>query len=388
MNRFNQENNIKIGKNSSMTLVIVSITMLMLFQFTSSESYAETAGTFEWQLLFIQDAKCLPKDNLHEVYSSLTTKYFEMYKLENLMRDPLCMTELEYSDYQMDENIDFLILIYDNKVGEKILEPNKVDGLYIHTGDDRTKNHLMIMCHCSGFDSSYDQILPSWILSHELSHFVLSFKGFPQSVVENAVHEIEHEYDNCVGSNFQNDYCEDFKITVSPDFSSKDFPMMKPYEPAVGQKLIKYIPEDFSNSEITVLQRNIAKMWITNEIDDHAYVNTLKNFVGIQKTDFGNEEHVPFLKIENGFVIAEISKPEEIKWDEYLDSEDKTGDHTQLIVDQIPLNLDDSVSEFNMKEMPNWFKTRALLWSEQKISDKVFFDGVEHLIRTGIISFK
>jgi hypothetical protein len=35
--------------------------------------------------------------------------------------------------------------------------------------------------------------------------------------------------------------------------------------------------------------------------------------------------------------------------------------------------------------MPNWFKTRALLWSEKRISDKVFFDGVEHLVRMGTL---
>jgi len=30
------------------------------------------------------------------------------------------MTELEYSNYQMNEDVDLLILIYDGKVGEKI----------------------------------------------------------------------------------------------------------------------------------------------------------------------------------------------------------------------------------------------------------------------------
>ncbi len=387
MNRFNVSNNFIDRKNASLTLGLVAIAMLMISPLASSNAFAATSGVFEWQLLFIQEAECNPNDNLNEVYASLTTKYFEMYQLENNPHEALCITESEYSDYKMDENIDLLILVYDGKVGEKILQPNKVDGLYIHTGNDRTTNHLIIMCHCSDFDSSYEQILPSWILSHELSHFVLSLKGFPQAVIQNAIHEIEEEYDNCVGANFQSDYCEEFKSTIRPDNISQDFPVMKPYDDAVGQKLINYIPDDFSDSKIIDLQRDIAKMWTTNGIDDNAYVNTLKSFVDTP-IDHTHEEHEPFMEIENGFVIAEISKPKDVQWDEYLDPESDNQKDVQLIIDHIPFDLDNTEEEIDMKEMPNWFKTRALLWSEKRISDKVFFEGVEHLVRMGIVSIQ
>ena len=173
MNRVSNKNNFIDRKNASVTLGLMAVAMLMISPVALSESYAETSGIFEWQLLFIQEAECNPNNNLNEVYSSLTTKYFEMYQLENTSHESLCMTEVEYSNYEMNENVDLLILVYDGEIGEKILQPNKVDGLYMHTGTDRTQNHMIIMCHCSDFDSSYDQILPSWILSHELSHFVL-----------------------------------------------------------------------------------------------------------------------------------------------------------------------------------------------------------------------
>jgi hypothetical protein len=321
------------------------------------------------------------------VYSSITSKYFEMYQLENTKYESLCMTELEYSNYEINDEVDLLILIYDGNLGKKILHPNKVDGLYVHKGNDRSKNHLMIMCDCSNFESSYEQILPSWILSHELSHFVLSIKGYPQSVIQNAIHEIEGEYDNCIGTNFQGEYCQDYKTTIRPDNVSEDFPVMKPYEFAVGQKLIKYIPDDFSDSNIIDLQRSIAKMWISNEIDDSAYVNTLKNFVDTP-IDYTETEHAPFMKIENGFVIAETSKPKDVKWDEYLNSESQNQDTVNLLLDYIPFSLDDDQMNLNVKDMPNWFKTRALLWAEKRISDKVFFDGVEHLVRMGVVNIE
>jgi hypothetical protein len=385
MNRLNKQNYFTVRKNTSVTLGLMAIAMLMILPLTLSESYAITSGEYEWQLIFIQEAECNQNDNLNEVYSSLTTKYFELYQLENTSHDALCMTELEYSNYQMNEDIDLLILIYDGKVGEKILGPNKVDGLYIHTGNDRTQNHLIIMCHCSDFDSSYEKILPSWILSHELSHFVLSYKGFPQAVIQNAIHENEDGYDNCIGTNFQDEFCKDFKTTIRPDYVSKDFPVMKPYESAVGQKLVTYIPDDFSDSQIIDFQRNLAKMWTTNEIDDNAFLNTLKNLVD-SPTVLDDETHESFMKIENGFVIAESSKPTDITWDQYLNLDSLEEDNTQLLLDHIPFNLDEKIDELDTKEMPNWFKTRALLWSEQRISDKVFFNGVEHLVRMGTVN--
>jgi hypothetical protein len=223
-------------------------------------------------------------------------------------------------------------------------------------------------------------------LTHELSHFVLSYKGFPRSEIINAVHEIEKEYDSCIGANFQSQYCADFKLTLRPDNQSKDFVVMKPYEGAVGQKLVQYIPEDFSDSKIINLQRDLTKMWIKNEINDNAFYNTLINFVeGPIKNDHQFVE--PFMKIKNGFVIAEKSKLKDVEWDEYLEPETQNQDYTHLISEYIPFYFDESAEEINFEEMPSWFKTRAILWSEKRISDKVFFDGVEHLIRMGIINF-
>ena len=94
--------------------------------------------------------------------------------------------------------------------------------------------------------------------------------------------------------------------------------------------------------------------------------------------------HKPFMEIPNGFVIAETSKPQDIEWNEYLNPE-SSQDNLNKLIDYIPFDLEQQVEEFSIEKMPNWFKTRALLWSEEKISDKVFFDGVEHLVRMNII---
>jgi hypothetical protein len=241
-----------------------------------------------------------------------------------------------------------------------------------------------MMCDCSDFASGYETTLPSWILSHELSHFVLSYKGFSKSDVKMKVHELQEGYDKCVGTNFDDKKCNEFKITLRADSSTKDYVMMAPYGPAVGNNLINYIATDTTNSELINLQRDLTKMWITNAIDDKAYENTLKHLVN-PVVNSESEDAKLALEFPNGFMIRELSKPTDTDWKQYLEPIADKEKSFQTLLNYVPFNLKDPVSETNIEKMPNWFKTRALLWSEKRISDKVFFDGVEHLVRMGIL---
>jgi hypothetical protein len=384
MNSFNKISSIGIGYKQGITLSLISIIALMIVPSTISESFADSEYNLLWQLVFIKNEQCGPNDTLDKVYAGITSKYFELYQLENTAYDINCMSESEYQDFQMNEDINLLILVYDENLGKKILHPNNLDGIYIHAGNDRAKNHLVIMCQCSDYDSGYERTLPSWILSHELSHFVLSYKGFAQSDIQNRIHDIEKEYDNCIGTNFQSSTCDEFKTSISLDSSAKDFVVITPYEPAVGNKIIKYIPDAYSDTEVIELQRSLAKMWITNSIDDDAYTNTLKHMID-PPIAHNSETHQPFMEIPNGFVIAEVSKTKDIEWNEYLNPETQNQDNLSNLLNYIPFNLEEQVEESSLEKMPNWFKTRALLWSEKRISDKVFFDGVEHLVRLNIL---
>ena len=384
MNSFNKINSIGLGYKTSITFSLMSIIALMIAPSAVLDAFAEDESNLIWQLVFISNDSCGVNDTMDKTYAELTSKYFELYQLENTVYDFNCMSELEYKDFQMNEDSQLLILVYDENLGKQILEPNKIDGIYVHTGNDRTKNHIVIMCHCSDYDTAYESILPSWILSHELSHFVLSYKGFSQHDIQETIHDIEHEYDNCVGTNFGDTACKEFKTTIRTESSTKDFVVMAPYEPAVGSKLIKYIPDDYSNVEVIDLQRDLAKMWVTNSIDDAAYAETLIHLIN-SPDEINAEKTEPFMEIPNGFVIAELSKPKDIEWDEYLNKDTQNQDHLSTLLEHIPFNLEEQGQEFSLEKMPNWFKTRAMLWSEERISDKVFFDGVEHLVRMNFI---
>ncbi len=71
----------------------MAITMLMIQPLILTESYATETTLLEWQLLFIQEEICKQTDILNEVYSSLTSKYFELYQLENISHEAYCMTD-------------------------------------------------------------------------------------------------------------------------------------------------------------------------------------------------------------------------------------------------------------------------------------------------------
>jgi hypothetical protein len=381
MNSFRKLNIIGLNTKNCIIFSIIPVLALMTVPSTISESFADRETNMTWQLVFISIEECGPDDKYDEIYSGLTSKYLELYQLENTAFDVTCMSESEYDDFQMNDQVQLLILIYDGLLGQKILEPNNLDGVYVHSGNNRLDNHLIILCHCSDYDTGYERTLTSWILSHELSHFVLSYKGFPQSDIQENIHDIEKEYDNCIGMNFQAVSCNDIKMTISPESSTKDFVVMKPYDPAIGNKLIKYIPDDYSDTEVIELQRNLAKMWLTNSIDDFAYSETLTHLVNGKNIE-NSESHEPFMEIPNGFVIAETSKPKDIEWNEYLQPENNSKDN---LLKYIPFDFQEQPDEISIENMPNWFKNRALLWSEKRISDKVFFDGVEHLVRMNII---
>lgn len=371
-----------IPKEKIYVIFSIMITLSLILGPTLTKSYAAENSSLEWQLLYIKKDICGSNDNMDKVYASLTSKYFELYQLENHNSLVNCISESQFKDFQNSENVALLILVFDQDLGKSILQPNNLDGIYIHSGNDRTNNNQLIMCDCSVFASSYETTLPSWVLSHELSHFVLSYKGFSKSDIKIKIHEIQSEYDNCVGTNFDSAQCNEFKIIVRADFSTKNYVMMAPYGPAIGDNMINH--EAIANSELINLQRDLTKMWITNAIDEKVYENTLKHLVN-PETNSTSEEIKLSLEFPNGFMIRELSKPTDVDWKQYLNPTIDKEKTFQSLLNYVPLNLKDPVVESNIEKMPNWFKTRALLWSEKRISDKVFFDGVEHLVRMGIL---
>ncbi len=366
----------------SKNIFLLGFALILLVPLAVSEAYAETEQDLIWKLVYLKSDTCNPTDiESAKMYADLTITYLELYQLANIGSEPNCMTISEYENLS-NEEVNLVILVYSEEIGKKFLQANELDGLYAHVGNDRLQNHTLIVCDCSDGKVSFESALTPWILSHELSHFVLSYKGFNKSTIQDAIHSIEQEYDECVAEFTINDACEDTKLTIRAKNGVRNFVVMKPYESAIGNSMIKYVPDEI-NSSVLDLHREMTSLWLQGSIDDNAYISTIKHLVDPNVDNNVNSTN-PVPQIQNGFIIYEHVKYKETNWYEHLNP--TNSDNTlPTLLGHIPFEQTEQSEITIQEDFPNWFKTRALLWSEERISDKVFFDGLEHLVRSGTI---
>ncbi len=162
----------------------------------SNVFYNNSPSEFKWQMVFISSSPACSNYHYQMLYTyfDFAIEYLKLYAVENIPYDSLCFTEKKYlSNYENPPDLDLLILVYDKDLGEKELHANQMGGIYTHSGSDRTQNHVIIMCDCSNFDYSS----PVWILSHELSHFILYYEDFEMTVIESLIHVNDVKYDQC-----------------------------------------------------------------------------------------------------------------------------------------------------------------------------------------------
>ena len=207
-------------------------------------------------------------------YDEITRGYFELYNFENFQYKPLCMTEKKYStEYEMPEDLDLLILVYDRNFGRAELHPNGIGGLYHHQGDTWTKNHVIIFCDCPNFKYSE----PVWLLTHELSHFVLFYKGFNKSIVEDLIHELDALHDFCLEEvSHPTEKC--LSVTTKLNLSSYQWTVMKPFQPAIVQSPF-FDFKQTSDSELNSnyeLRKIITKWWASGKISSEYFLNIME----------------------------------------------------------------------------------------------------------------
>ena len=190
--------------------IMISLTSNIQNVYAQSEDNAVV-----WNIFYLTDDACHDTD-FEELlaYQDLTKKYFELYQLENVSIEPNCFISSEFDISEHNVDLDLTILVFNEVLGKKYLQSHELDGLYAHVGDDRLENHTVIVCDCSKNKVSFEAALTPWILSHELSHFVLSYKGYSQSVIQEAIHSIEHDYEDCVAQFTINEECDDLRITL------------------------------------------------------------------------------------------------------------------------------------------------------------------------------
>ena len=252
--------------------------MLVFTLFAQSQSFAYSQEEATWQLVVISsDPACSGYHHyMVEKYHEITREYLDLYQLFHGSYQPQCFTEDEFfEEYSKPYDLDLLILVFDKEKGMADLHTHNTGGVYIHQGNDLSTNHNVIICDCPNFKYSD----PVWILSHELSHFVLNYLGFDLNEVEEKIHGIDYKFDRCVEEEYDN-LCSTIKTRVETERAF--WTVMIPYEQAIGKDPpTPLIPEVSLESpyQITMI-KEITNWWLDGEISDENYIQSLKILSG------------------------------------------------------------------------------------------------------------
>ena len=367
--------------------VFLLVTSLLLPS-TLLDSYGEdSSADLLWQLVYVSgEQSCDNHDKLlMETYSELTSEYLALYELQNTKESIRCFTEQELEALEYSENIDLLILVFDDVIGQKVMETQNLDGFYMHTGNDRSKNHTIVMCHCSNFDSGHERKLPSWILTHELSHFVLSWRGYDFGAVERFVHLIDKKYDQCIS--IESGECED-RTLLKPAKFTQNYLVFPVIELAVGNDSIKVLKEDTGNFDMVLgFQKEVTRWWLNNMIDDDMYLNATKQLFISPSSAYSGMKLQSGIEFSNHVIIFDHAKEKPDTWETLTHQKEKPMEEKlQDILDFVHYETSDSEKELlSFGDIPQYFKQRADYWVNGKINDEQFVDSMDRLLKMKII---
>ena len=371
--------------NSTRFFFCILLTAMMIsIPFSSQQVFAtHLSDEMKWQTVFISSRGCsLQNYQMLNLYDKISEKYLEMYGLDSLKYEPQCMPESEYlSDYQPPNDLDLVILIYDKELGEKLLHSQKMGGLYSHTGSDRNYNHVIIICDCSNFYYSD----PVWILSHELSHFVLYYRNYEMSIIEDLIHANDAQYDKCIegGAN-----CESYVEKIELDSLSSSFSVMPILQPVKSSKTGTDTSNEKIRTSVIGISKMITKWWAADKISNGDYANAIGYLV--DSDILPSNENTEIL-------IADDPLSDEITWQEKFSEINANYRGVNTINSnnqnniQFP-NSDSSIIENKITfveqvvlGLPDWFKTTAGWWAQDKITNEEFKKNIQYLVKTGII---
>ena len=354
---------------------IVLLSILLLF-LPPTIAYANpTQEPIKWQLIYVTGKPtCSNYDyQMTNAYRQLTNGYLKMYELDNSFYYSECLSQKNYNNYKIPSDLDLVILVYERSIGRTELNENGVGGVYYHFGTDKTKNHTIIFCDCPNFDYSD----PAWILTHELSHFVLYYRGYSQEIVENHVHALDIKYDYCVESH-KPDLCKDIKTYLRVDEQAYNRAVMAPYIPKVEDKSkLSKLPE------VIAIQKQVTALWLDGRIDDSDYLKILG--YDVKSPDISKQKsNKPYF--ENSKTIF-TDGPKEKKHEMMFHDGELwlTEKQIQTILSRVPFEMEIQKNQTNITNqtinLPDSFEISARQWLDKKISNNDFFISLTDSIK-------
>ena len=363
-----------IHHDSTMTMynfryvVFGLMVMLLVPAITIDAEALHMSDKVTWQLVYVSDQSGCGPYHHHQknLYDELTEKYMtQVYGFENTKYPPVCVSEDDYSDYEKPLELDLHILIYGNDLGERELHQYDIGGLYHHVGNTWFSNHTIIICDCSSFDYSE----PVWLLSHELTHFILYYMGYDDSIAEDFVHELDDRHDYCL--EIESDAsCSDVVSKLRLDSKAYSFNVMAPYT-------IEEAPNEFGLQDIIDDSKGlklITKWWIEGKISEVDYREGVSDLVSLDKLP--TRDRSGFLSADSVKIFTEPSKGNMEK--EY-DSESVGSISGALRLIQNTTSADNVLND--LSDIPDWYQNKAISWLDGNVGNDNFSNGIVHMLQ-------
>jgi hypothetical protein len=353
-------------------LVFVAILPFLLINPITPESFAEENNDeLKWNTIFITDSPaCSNYDyQMLNKYSEITSEYLKVYNITNSAYISECFSYEKFlNQYRGPSDLDLVIIIFERDLGENILHNQKMGGMYSHKGIDRTENNVILICDCPNFYYSE----PVWILSHELSHFILHYLGYDSTIVEDLVHAKDKKFDECRESYDKS--CESVMMKLRLDSMAYSFTVMPIYEDAKNQKIETSLPD--SLMEIVKLN---TRFWSEGKITDDDLAYFLETVSTVLPDSTNNRTDVKY--------TDEPLDPDRITWEEINSVEVDFLQNTFLL--QILQSFSDEEKYDSIDStlgFPTWFYETANDWVDGKIKDKEFLKELEFLRNAGALN--
>ena len=348
---------------------LISISIIFLIVLTlPPKSFASTSvENIEWQLVFVTDNKaCSNYDyQMRNTYHEITKAYMEAYQLGNTPLTPLCMNQYKFSEFNTTHTTDLLVVVYGKDVGQDYLNRYLIGGVYFHPGSDMSRNHVIIMCDCPNFQYSD----PAWTLSHELSHFILNYRGYGPEIVEQRIHAIDLQYDTCVDSRKSED-CKDIKYRIWVPTQAYTYSVMPPYLEGL---------DDYKKSRtdsVEDLKKEITKIWSRGSINNSDYLILM-----------GYDLRSSEIQESNGYFdqtkkfFTDGSKDTKLDIGNHNGEKRLSDNQMNVILSKIPKSMLQASPEKQVTQLPSWFKHTAYLWVSGEITDREYYDSLDYLTK-------
>jgi len=352
------------------------LAVLVTGTFAITDSFAtHFSEDTKWQLVYVTDTPTCSNYDYQSTmkYDEITEKYFALYEFDNTKYDPLCINHYKYDAiYEIPDDLDLLVLVYSRNLGEIELHSEKMGGLFMHSGPDKKFNNAIIICDCSNFYYSD----PTWLLTHELSHFVLFFLEFDIFVIEDLVHQYDDKYDQC-RENYV-DSCESIATKLTVNHMAYSFSVMPVYEDAIGISEIKNNNVEISKP-LAELGKVMTKWWTAGKISEGDYSNAL-GLLAIQNNQINQEKYN--VLYTDGPIAKDV-----VTWEDVLFADGSNENKVDVMtkVKQKMKIEDQAFQQTNFSGLPFWFKNTATYWADDKITDEEFIRTVKYLQDAGIV---